>query len=135
MSQKKILIVDDDPNWQQILNMYLRKNNYDTAVAHDGLTAVRMAVKERPDLIVLDLAMPAGDGMTVMERLSAIPSLAVLPIIVVTCHGLEKTREQSLEAGAFAFFQKPVEPAELLTSIRAALGEPDDPGDSAEDNS
>src|ERR1039458_3619708 len=69
MEKPKILIVDDDPDLRRGLNLRLRANHYETAYATDGFSAISMAQKERPDLIILDLGLPAGDGFVVMERL------------------------------------------------------------------
>ena len=81
------------------------------------------ARKHEPDLIILDLGLPGGDGFVVMERLKLIPSLAVIPIIVVSARDVRTNQERALKAGAKAFLQKPVDNAELLAVIRQALGE------------
>ena len=69
MEQPKILIVDDDPELRRGLNLRLRANHYDTAYATDGVSAMAMAQKEKPDLIILDIGLPAGDGYVVLDRL------------------------------------------------------------------
>ncbi len=120
MDKKKILIVDDDPELRRGLNIRLRANHYDTAYAFDGITAISMARKEKPDLILLDLGLPAGDGFTVMERLQK-SDLACIPVIVITARGSMRNWERALEAGAVAFFQKPVDNLELLTAMERAL--------------
>lgn len=122
--KKKILIVDDDPDLRRGLNVRLRANNYETVFATDGMSAISVAQKERPDLVVLDLGLPAGDGFTVMERFKAIAPLSVVPIIVVSARDPQVNRDRALKAGAEAFLQKPVDNDELLSAIRKALGEP-----------
>jgi len=124
MGNKKILIVDDDPDVRQGLNVRLRANHYDTFFAGDALSSMSEARKHEPDLIILDLGLPAGDGFLVMERLKAIPALAVIPIIVVSARDVLANKERALKAGAKAYLQKPVDNAELLKVIRRALGEP-----------
>ncbi len=124
MSNKKILIVDDDPDVRLGLNVRLKANHYDTFFAGDALSSMTEARKHEPDLIILDLGLPAGDGFVVMERLRAIPALAVIPIIVVSARDVLANRERALKAGAKAYLQKPVDNAELLKMIRRALGEP-----------
>jgi DNA-binding response OmpR family regulator len=81
------------------------------------------ARKCEPDLIILDLGLPAGDGFIVMERLKKLPSLALIPVIVVSARDVRVNRERALKAGAKAFLQKPMDDAELLAVIRKALGE------------
>ena len=124
MGNKKILIVDDDPDVRQGLNVRLRANHYDTFFAGDALSSMSEARKHEPDLIILDLGLPAGDGFLVMERLKAIPALAVIPIIVVSARDVMANKERAMKAGAKAYLQKPVDNAELLKVIRRALGEP-----------
>jgi len=129
MSNKKILIVDDDPDVRQGMNLRLRANQYETFFAADALSVVVEARKHEPDLIILDLGLPAGDGFVVMERLKAIPSLAVIPVIVVSARDARANQERAVKAGAKAFLQKPVDNAQLLAVIRQALGEPAQPAD------
>jgi DNA-binding response OmpR family regulator len=124
MSNKKILIVEDDPDVRQGMNVRLRANHYDTFFAADAVSSIAEARKHEPDLIILDLGLPAGDGFIVMERLKKIPSLAVVPIIVVSGRAGLQNQERALKAGAKAFLEKPVDNAELLAVIRQALGEP-----------
>src|ERR1700738_1826756 len=127
MGNKKILIVDDDPDIRQGMNVRLKANHYDTFFAADAFSSMVEARKHEPDLIILDLGLPAGDGFVVMERLKKIPSLAVVPIIVVSARDVRANQERALKAGAKAFLQKPVDDAELLAVIRQALGEPAQP--------
>ena len=122
--KKKILIVDDNEDVSRSLRILFRAHDYVTVAAGDAVTAVSQAKSENPDLIVLDLGLPAGDGYLVMERLANIDLLASVPVIVFTARGEEGHRERSLEAGAKAFFQKPVDPAELLLTVKQILDGP-----------
>jgi DNA-binding response OmpR family regulator len=124
MGNKKILIVDDDPDVRQGMHVRLKANHYDTFFAADALSSMTEARKNEPDLIILDLGLPAGDGFVVMERFKSIPALAVIPVIVVSARDVLANKERALRAGAKAFLQKPVDNAELLKVIRQALGEP-----------
>ena len=127
MAKKKILIVDDDPDVRAGLNIRLRANGYDTAFASDAMSAVLEARKSTPDLILLDLGLPAGDGFVVMQRLKALPALAVVPVIVVSARDRQANENRATMAGAVAYFQKPFEDAALLAAIRNALGETEGP--------
>jgi DNA-binding response OmpR family regulator len=127
MPNKKILIVDDDPDVRHGMQVRLRANHYDTFFAVDALSSMVEARKHEPDLMILDLGLPAGDGFVVMERFKIIPSLAVIPIIVVSARDARANKGRAIKAGAKAFLQKPVDTAELLAVIRQALGEPAHP--------
>jgi DNA-binding response OmpR family regulator len=123
MSNKKILIVEDDADVRMGLHVRLKANNYDVFFAGDALSSLAEARKHEPDLILLDLGLPAGDGFVVMDRLKAMPALAIIPVIVVSGRSGAANRERALKAGAKAFLEKPVDNAELLAVIRQALGE------------
>jgi CheY-like chemotaxis protein len=125
MSQKTILIVDDDPDVRLGLHVRLRANHYNVIFAADGMASIAEARKHMPDLIILDLGLPAGDGFSVMERLKANDSLSLIPVIVVSARDLKSNMDRALKAGAKAFLQKPVDNAQLLSAIRKALGEKD----------
>src|ERR1700675_2993942 len=121
MNRAKIMIVDDDPDIRQGLSLRLRANNFDTVNACDGYSAIALAQKERPHLIILDLGLPAGDGFAVLKNLQEYPALSVIPVIVLTARDPEGTEKRTLESGAVAFFQKPADNDELLGVIRASL--------------
>jgi two-component system KDP operon response regulator KdpE len=80
MPTKKILIVEDDPDVREGMYVRLKANHYDTFVAADALTALAQTRTHLPDLIILDLGLPAGDGFVVMERLKRVPALSLIPI-------------------------------------------------------
>jgi DNA-binding response OmpR family regulator len=127
MSNKSILIVEDDADVRLGYNVLLRANHYDTYFAADSLTAVSEARKHQPDLIILDLGLPAGDGFVVLERFRGIPNLAVVPVVVVSARDLRGNKERALKAGAKAFVQKPWNDTELLATISQLLGQPEPP--------
>jgi DNA-binding response OmpR family regulator len=127
MADKKILIVEDDPDVRQGLSLRLRANGYDIFTAADVVTSVIEARKHQPDLIILDLGLPAGDGFLVIDRLKAVEALAAIPIIVVSARTGAPNQERALKAGVKAFLQKPVDNAELLAVIRQTLGAPAQP--------
>ena len=119
----KILIVDDDADLRTALRLRLRANRYDTVSAVDGYSAISQAYKEKPDLIILDLGLPAGDGFVVLDRLHKNPELADIPVIVLTARDPENAERKALEMGACAFFQKPADNGALLGVIRARLAQ------------
>jgi CheY-like chemotaxis protein len=125
MDSRKILIVDDNADIRLGMHLRLKANQYETCFAADAAAAEAEARKHRPDLIILDLGLPGGDGFTVIERLKQIPFLAAIPIVVVSARDGLGNQKRAHEAGAKAFLQKPVNDPELLAVIRRALGEPE----------
>jgi DNA-binding response OmpR family regulator len=123
MGNKKILIVEDDPDQLQSMQIRLRANQYDTASAGDAISCMAEARKHEPDLIILDLGLPAGDGFVLMDRFKNVPSLAAVPVIVVSGRDIRENQRQMVKSGAKAFLQKPVDNAMLLAVIRQTLGE------------
>jgi len=121
MEKAKILIVDDDPDLRRALNLRLRANHFETSYATDGFSAISMAQKERPDLIILDIGLPAGDGFVVLERLQQNAALSCVPVIVLTARDPQGTRDKIMKAGAIAYFQKPADNSQLLSTIRTVL--------------
>jgi DNA-binding response OmpR family regulator len=121
LDRNKILIIEDDPDLRRGLNIRLRASNYDTAFAADAVMALSIAKKESPDLILLDLGLPGGDGFMVLDRMKNIASLACTPVIVVSARDPKANEKRALDAGAEAFFQKPVDNDQLMKAIQRAL--------------
>ena len=121
---KKILIVEDDKRIVMALNVRLRAQGYEVCAAYDAMLAMTLAMEHRPDLVLLDISMPGGDGFLVAERLQNSVVTSGVPIIFLTALKQEGLREKAMELGAEAFFEKPFESDELLAAIEAALGEP-----------
>ncbi len=123
MSAKKILIIDDDEHLLVGLSAKLKANGYDVVSAMDGVAAVAVTRVESPDLILLDLGLPAGDGFVFLERLRAMAQHIATPVIVLSARDPSGNKQRALQAGAVAFFQKPPDNHELLNEIGRALGE------------
>ena len=81
---KKVLIVEDDPSILRALTIRLKGSGYTVSVAHDGLSGMQAAALDPPDLVLLDISMPAGDGFTLAERLQDLPATAGTPFIFMT---------------------------------------------------
>jgi DNA-binding response OmpR family regulator len=123
VSQADILIVDDDPDMRLALQIRLKANAYDVHCAEDGIGAISEARKHTPDLIVLDLGIPAGDGFVVLDMLKTNLHLSSIPVIVLSGRDRRANEERVLNAGARAFLQKPVQTNEFLAVIRQTLDE------------
>jgi len=122
VSGQKILIVDDDKDVLRGLNVRLRANGYSVVFAADGFSAISVARKEMPDVIILDIGLPVGDGFSVIERLGSLLPVAHIPIIILSARDISGNKERALNAGVEAFLQKPVDNDVLLETIRKALG-------------
>jgi DNA-binding response OmpR family regulator len=117
----KILIVEDDPVTRRIIDTQLRAAGYETTLGSDGMTALRLAHKEKPDLVVLDLGLPGGDGFNVMQRFKQLTPLSTIPVIVFSARDPAEWKERALKAGAVAFLPKPLDSQELLTIVKSQL--------------
>jgi DNA-binding response OmpR family regulator len=121
VSKKKILIADDDPGMRLALLVRLRANNYEVSCVGDGLSVIFETRKSAPDLIILDLGLPSGDGFTVLEMLQEDDAHVGIPVIVLSGRDRETSRDRAIEAGALMFLQKPVGTSELLMAVDHAL--------------
>ena len=117
---KKILIVDDDKKIVTALTVRLKAAGYEVLGAPNGLEGIKLAVGERPDLLILDIWMPAGLGFSLAQRLKAL-GFDDLPIIFLTASKKHGLREAALGLGAVAFFEKPYDTKELLATIARVL--------------
>ena len=115
---KKILVVDDDYKTAHLVEVYLKKDGYRVAVAHDGKEALELAGKVRPDLVILDLMLPEVDGLDVCRLLRA---ESKVPIIMLTARTTEDDKLLGLDLGADDYVTKPFSPRELVARVRAVL--------------
>ncbi len=126
--RKKILIVDDERDIVKALMIRLQGAGYEVVTAFDGAQGVFMAHKEKPDLIILDIRMPAGDGFSVAQRLKRSIHTFSIPVIFLTGSPEKNASEKAMALGARFFVKKPYDPEELLDAIKRALEkEPDAP--------
>lgn len=119
----KVLIVDDDPSFTQLASHYLREAGYGVSSAADSMQGLMFAKRESPDVVLVDLQMPAGGGMTLLERLRANRSTEAIPLIMVTASRDEGLEAKAHERGAAGFLHKPVERESLLAAVEAVLPE------------
>ena len=120
---KKILIVEDDRKIAVAVAVRLKANGYETLTAYDAIAGVSTAVQQRPDLVLLDISMPAGSGFVVAERLQSLPRTAGTPMIFMTASKNPQFKNKAEELGAVAFFEKPFEADQMIAAIKQALGE------------
>jgi DNA-binding response OmpR family regulator len=122
MAGKKILIVEDDNLQLTALARRLKSAGFEIVAARDGLTAISTARKEQPDVVVLDLGIPAGDGFVVLQRLQMLLNTGSIPVIVLSSRTPVGNKDAALKAGAIAYLHKPVDIPVLLKTINDALG-------------
>ena len=115
---QKILVIEDEEGIIHLLNLYLRDAGYTVVAARDGADGLEMHARERPDLVILDIMLPALDGFEVCRR---IRSWSKTPILMLTARGDEDDRIQGLELGADDYLVKPFSPRELVSRVRAIL--------------
>lgn len=118
MSSQRMLIIEDDPDTQQMLTMILRSEGYDVLTAGNGPLGLELLRKMGPDLVVLDWMLPGMDGLEVCRRAREFSSV---PIIMLTAKSGTEERISGLDTGADDFLAKPFEPEELLARIRAQI--------------
>ena len=117
----KILCVDDDPLILQMLGDILRFHGYTVVTAPDGEACLDAALRERPDLLLLDVMMPGIDGFELCRLLKAHATLRTIPVVILTAMNDQKLSARAFEAGAVLALQKTVETKAVLRTIEAAL--------------
>jgi two-component system cell cycle response regulator DivK len=115
-----VLLVDDLEDQREMYREYLEFAGYVVVVARDGFEGIDRALRERPDVVVMDLAMPGLDGFEATERLKVLERTRRIPVIALTAHG-ELPREWALRAGCAAYLRKPCFPDELAMAIEDVL--------------
>lgn len=120
MSGKKILVVDDDADFSQLLQFDLKKNGYEVVAAYNGEEGLEKAASEKPNLIVLDIKMPKMDGYTFVRRLKKDPDMKNTPLIVLTSY--EPMKDMFQLEGVNDYFVKSANMEGLLAAIKKNLG-------------
>jgi DNA-binding response OmpR family regulator len=118
---KKILVIDDEPLVVEVLKIRLEMNNYEVITASDGVDGIESAIREKPDVIILDIIMPALDGYQVCRKLKENRKTNAIPVIMLTALGQSAEKEKGYSSGAYAYIFKPFDDEELLNSIERAL--------------
>jgi DNA-binding response OmpR family regulator len=121
MHNATILLVEDNDSLRTGMAIFLRANGYEVLLADNAISAAGSLVMEKPDLMILDLELPHGNGFDVLEGLRTRDCIAQTAVIVLTGCEVAGNRDRALRTGVAAFFQKPIEGAALLLAIRSSL--------------
>ncbi|RMF49504.1 MAG: DNA-binding response regulator [Bacteroidetes bacterium] len=119
MTNRKVLVVDDEPDVLEILAYNLRQEGYEPLTAEEGQTALELARLHQPSLILLDIMMPGMDGLEVCRQLRKLPETRESYIIFLTARSEEFAEMAGFEAGADDFLVKPIRPKALLSRLKA----------------
>ena len=119
---QKVLIVDDEHNIRNILDFSLNAEGFEVISATNGEDAFNSAVKEQPDLVILDVMMPKGDGFETCRRIKQDNRTANIPVILLTARTTREDRERGQEVGADGYITKPFSPGRLIESVQSLLG-------------
>lgn len=121
MAVAKILIVDDEVNVTELFSMMLRMEGYEAIVAHDVKGAIRSIERQRPQLILLDIMMPAESGLELCRYVRAQPELASIPVVIISAKTQLEEVQEGLDAGADSYLLKPISKAELIEAVQTAI--------------
>ena len=119
--KKTILVVDDEQSIMELLVFNLQKEGYNTLEAYDGVTAVEMAINEKPDLILLDVMIPKMDGISVCKKIRYALNISNIPILMISAKDTESDKIVGLEMGADDYITKPFQIREVMARIKANL--------------
>ncbi|HID61833.1 MAG TPA: response regulator [Anaerolineae bacterium] len=118
-----VLIIEDDPNVCKFITVNLSQRGYRTLTATNGEDGLAQARAEQPDLILLDLKLPGADGWATLETLRADPDLLGIPVVIITASAVKEEERRARQLGAMSYLVKPISVQQLVTTVRAALGE------------
>jgi len=119
---KRVLVVEDNMDNLELIRLVLVRNGYEVLAAPTGEEGVDMAVRERPDFILMDINLPGIDGLETTRRIRASKSNGSIPIIAITSYAMRGDMEQILAAGCNGYFEKPIDPLRIMDDIHAVLG-------------
>ena len=117
----RVVIVDDEPHMLRLTELSLKKGGFEILIGRNGREALEIAVRERPDLIVMDVVMPELDGLTALRQLKENPDTTAIPVIMLTMRGQALARQEAEKSGAAIYSTKPYSPSQLLAEAKRIL--------------
>jgi two-component system alkaline phosphatase synthesis response regulator PhoP/two-component system response regulator VicR len=128
---KKILVVDDEPHIVRLVEVNLTRAGYEVLKAYDGIEALDIVGKEKPDMVVLDVMMPRMDGFETLKALQADPLTQSIPVIMLTAKAQDADIFRGWSSGVSSYLTKPFNPRELLTFVQRIFQAAEEPQDDA----
>ncbi|MBO0351966.1 response regulator transcription factor [Phormidium pseudopriestleyi FRX01] len=120
-AQKRLLLIDDDPNLILLVKDYLEFRGYEVTTAENGREALEILEKEMPEMIICDVMMPEMDGYAFVEQVRKDPRTNWIPVLFLSAKGQSQDRVKGLNTGADVYMVKPFEPEELVSQVEASL--------------
>ena len=117
MSKGRILIVEDNMDTYQLVSFMLKKHGYETFLAMNGRDGVNAATKQKPDLIIMDLAMPEMDGWEATKIIKSDEKTSPIPLVALTARALPGDRQRAMDAGCDEYISKPMDLNDLVESV------------------
>ena len=120
---KKALVIEDNEDNMKLITFILEKNGYCTIRAKNGGKGIELALKKRPDFILLDIQLPDINGLEVLKAIRRSEIDGGISIIAITSYAMSGDREKMLEAGCSGYIEKPIDPQTVIKQIREIIGE------------
>jgi len=118
---KRILVVEDNETNIYLISFILRKNGYEVTEARTGEEGVELAIKDKPDLIIMDIQLPGIDGLEATRKIRESEADGEVPIIALTSYAMTGDRERALKAGCTGYIEKPINPDTFISEIKKYL--------------
>jgi CheY-like chemotaxis protein len=118
---KRGLVIEDNEDNMQLITFILEKNGYSTIRAENGRMGIELALKEKPDFIILDIQLPDMNGLEVLKEIRSSKANKKIPIIAMTSYAMSGDREKLIEAGCSGYIEKPINPEIVIDQIREVI--------------
>ena len=118
MSKERVLVVEDNMDTYELVHFILERNGFETLLAANGREGVNAALKQKPDLIIMDMSMPEMDGWTATDLIKKEAQTAAIPLIALTAHALPGDRQRAMDVGCDEYITKPMDLDDLVETIK-----------------
>ncbi len=115
--KRRILVVEDNEQNLYLVRFILENNGHEVIEARDGVMGVELAIKEKPDLILMDIQLPDIDGLEVTRKIRASEGNGEIPIVALTSYAMPGDRDRALAAGCTGYIEKPIDPETFMANI------------------